>query len=334
MISGYTTTRNCFEMDYPFLESIESMLGFTEEVCIVDTSDKDDGTLVALQKLAAKNSKIVLKHETIDWSLPNHGIFDGQLKQLARSMCTGVFCWQQDADEIVHEKQAPLVEKMLTTVNWVKTPILALPVIEFWGPNKVRIDVNVWKWRLTINKKEIIHGIPKGYSFIEPISGLEYAKPGTDTCDYIHATTKEHLPMASFVTNETEQIRAAALRGNEEALREFRIWYNHMVNTLPGVHHYSWYNIERKIKQYKLFWADFWKAMYNIERNERDNPFFPNKLWSEITEKEIKQKAHELETRTTGWIFHKPWDGSCVVGLETKDFLNHPKIIENWLKTK
>lgn len=331
MISAYTTTRNCKEMDYPFLESIQSMLSFADEVCVLDSSDKDDGTLVELEKFARKNSAVKLKHEDINWKAPNHGIFDGQTKQMARKMCNGVFCWQQDADEIVHERHAPLIESIISKINWKETPVLALPVIEFWGPNKVRIDVNFWKWRLTLNKKEIIHGIPNGFSIIDPKTGLEFAKPGTDTCDYIHETTKTHLPMASFVNEETERLRVLAYQGNEAALREYRIWYNNIVNSLPGVYHYSWYNIERKIKQYKLFWTDFWKSMYNMDKNERDNPFFPGKLWSEVTDEEIKSKAQELEEKTSGWVFHKPWNGSKTFGLETKDLMDHPQVIKNWL---
>lgn len=334
MISAYITTRNCNEMDYPFLESIESMLPFADEVCVLDSSDKDDGTRVSLEKLASKNSSVILKHVEIDWKAPNHGIFDGKTKQLAREMCTGVFCWQQDADEIVHEKHAPLVEKIISKVDWKKTPIVALPVLEFWGPNKIRIDVNVWKWRLTLNTKQVMHGIPLGLSFIDPKLNLEFAKPGTDTCDYIDSLTKTHLPMTSFVSEEAERVRMMAVAGNEAALREYRIWYNDIQNNFPGVYHYSWYNIERKIKQYKLFWTDFWKSMYNMDKNEKENPFFPGKLWSEVTDEEIKNKAKELEEKTSGWIFHKPWNGTRSFGLETKDFMRHPEIIKNWLKNK
>ena len=42
-ISGYTTTYNCLKEDYPFLESIQSMLGFCDEVVVVDGCS-DDGT--------------------------------------------------------------------------------------------------------------------------------------------------------------------------------------------------------------------------------------------------------------------------------------------------
>ena len=39
--------------------------------------------------------------------------------------------------------------------------LIALPVIEYWGgPEKVRLDVNPWKWRLSRNLPHITHGIP------------------------------------------------------------------------------------------------------------------------------------------------------------------------------
>jgi hypothetical protein len=43
-LSGYTTVRNALSMDYPFVESIGSMLEFCDEVCVLDSSDKADGT--------------------------------------------------------------------------------------------------------------------------------------------------------------------------------------------------------------------------------------------------------------------------------------------------
>ena len=38
---------------------------------------------------------------------------------------------------------------------------------------------------------------------------------------------------------------------------------NKVVNQLPGVYHYSWFDIKRKIYTYKDYWSKHWTSMYN-----------------------------------------------------------------------
>lgn len=336
-ISGYTTTRNCVDMDYPFIESISSMMGFCDEVCVLDSSDKQDGTWEKLVELQTKfPDKLKIHHENIDWSAPNHGIFDGQTKQMAREMCRGQYLWQMDCDEIVHEDHAPLVRPLITQIGaeFQKIPVLALPVIEFWGrTGKVRIDVNPWKWRITLNIKDIVHGIPQELRTTDQVSGLEYAKPGTDTCDYISRATGERYQCMFFIPPELEKARHSAIRSNpfDPNLKAFESWFNSCLQQLPGVYHYSWFNIERKIRQYRLFWTSFWKAMYNQDRDERNNPFFPNLLWSEVTEEMMKNTASVLEANTGGHVFHVPWDGSTTNSIRV--FKDHPQLMNDWINT-
>ena len=64
------------------------------------------------------------------------------------------------------------------------TQLISLPVIEYWGnQGKVRMDINPWKWRLSRNKPNITHGIPKHLRKTDE-DGNIYALPGTDSCDY------------------------------------------------------------------------------------------------------------------------------------------------------
>ena len=71
------------------------------------------------------------------------------------------------ADEIVHEKDYDKVKEVIKRLPKA-TDLIALPVIEYWGgPEKVRIDVNPWKWRLSRNRKYITHGIPKQLRVID-----------------------------------------------------------------------------------------------------------------------------------------------------------------------
>ena len=86
-ISGYTTCRNCIEMDYPFEEAIRSMLAFCDEVVVVDSSDGKDGSMERLEAMMNEDEKLFVYHVDVPWDAPNHGIYDGQTKALARSKC-------------------------------------------------------------------------------------------------------------------------------------------------------------------------------------------------------------------------------------------------------
>lgn len=336
-ISGYTTLRNAVAMDYPFVESIESMFTFCDEVCVLDTSPNTlDGTWEVLLNLQKKHGeKLKIHHENIDWDAPNHGIFDGQTKQLAREMCRGNYLFQFDSDEIMHEHHGQIVRPFIESVSGElkKTPLVALPVIEYWGrTGKTRIDINLWKWRISPRVKDIVHGIPIELRTTDEKTGLEYALPGTDSCDYISRATGERYSCISFVPKEIDEAKNIAAYGppNSDQLKMIELWFNGAVKQLPSLHHYSWFNIERKINQYKMFWTGFWKALYNLKRDERDNPFFPGLLWSEVTPEMIKNLATRLETETGGHIFHHPWSGSKTNSVRI--FQSHPEIMTNWIR--
>ncbi len=308
-ISGYTTTRNCISQKYPFDKAIESMLGFANEVVVVD-GGSSDGTWEFLEEWASKEPRLKPYKIERDWDHKRHALFDGQQKSEARSRCTGDFLWQMDSDEIVHEDH---YEKIIGLCKNFpdNVDLVSLPVIEYWGgPEKVRMDINPWKWRLSRNKEYITHGIP-GQLRKTDENGDLYSLPGTDGCDYIHSETLELIPHASFYTQEVHTARMAALSGNEEAQAGYQNWFNTVVDQLPGVHHYSWFDMERKIKTYKNFWSRFWQSLYNIEQEDTiENNMFFDKKWSDVTDEDITNLSNKLSTEMGGWIFHQKVDFS------------------------
>ena len=306
-VSGYTTTKDCIRQAYPFEQCIESMLGFCDQVVVVD-GGSTDGTWERLEELSLDDDRIVISQNTRDWNHPRFAVFDGLQKAYARSLCTADWCWQQDSDEIVHEKDYDKVKELIKRLPKA-TDLLALPIVEYWGSaEKVRIDTNPWKWRLSRNRKYITHGIPKQLRRVD-ISGNLYASPGTDGCDYIDADNYDPIPCTTFYTEDIHNLRANALSGNSEALEAYGKWYNDIVAVLPSIYHYSWYNLSRKIKTYKLYWSEHWQSLYDIKQEDTpENNMFFGKCWSDVSDNDIDELAENLKEKMGGWIFHKKLD--------------------------
>lgn len=325
-ISGYVTTLNCIRQGYPYMECIKSMLEFCDEVCVVD-GGSDDGTwseLNSLQLSSAFGNRVVLKQVVRDWNHPRFSVFDGLQKAEARAMCTSDLCWQMDADEVVHEDDVEKILKMVSSFP-KGVDLVALPVIEYWGKNdKVRCDITPWKWRMSNNRPNITHGIPKELRLIDENGDL-YARQGTDGCDYIDAKTFERIPFVNFYNVEIDNVRSWALNEDKNSLLKYQEWFNAAINQLPCVFHYSWINFERKIRLYRDTWTRHWQSLYNlsIEDTAANNMFF-DKQWSEVTDEDIKKLSNELE-KTGGHIWHTKWNHEIIPHLTIQR--TQPKIM-------
>lgn len=324
-ISGYTTTRNCVEQEYPFEECIRSMLQFCDEVCVVD-GDSTDRTQQKLRDLNrefskggilaedafgfATESRVKVKIVKRDWNHPRFAVFDGAQKAEARAMCTKEFCWQMDSDEIVHENDVRKISELARNMP-KHAGLIALPVIEYWGgPDKVRMDVTPWKWRISRNNPDYTHGIPSQLR-AEDENGDLYALEGTDGCDLISKKTGEPIPFVNFYTPDVDNARKIALLGNEQAREQYENWFNQVVSSLPCVFHYSWYDLPRKIRLYRDYWTKHWNSLYNksLEDTAETNMMF-DVPWAEVTEEMIEARGIELADKLGGWIWHHKWNGN------------------------
>lgn len=328
-VSGYTTTYNCVSQNYPFVESITSMLDCLDEVVVVD-GGSNDGTWEVLRDLATENKKLRLVSNPVDWNHKRSAVFDGSQKAVARSHCTGDFCWQMDVDEIIHEKDYGKINQLCKSIH-KSIQLVALPVTEFWGnKHKVRIDINPWKWRLSRNYPHITHGIPAHLRQVDE-AGDTYALQGTDGCDYIHTLTGEPIPFANFHTNDTELLRRNA-QISQEKRQEYVEWFVSICNALPGVYHYSWFDLDRKIKTYRGFWSRHWQSLFNVEQQDtaQNNMFF-DKPWAEVTDVDISSLAHRLEQEMGGWIFHRKIDWNNPTPSVRIEGMAHPEVMQDWM---
>jgi glycosyltransferase involved in cell wall biosynthesis len=328
-VSGYTTTYNCISQNYPFVESITSMLDCLDEVVVVD-GGSFDGTLDVLNDMARENSKLKVVSNLVDWNHKRSAVFDGSQKALARSHCTGDICWQQDVDEIIHDNDYAKIRALVRSMH-KSHQLIALPVIEFWGKQgNVRIDINPWKWRISKNYPHITHGIP-GQLRQKDENGDVYSLPGSDGCDYVHADTGDLIPFSNFHTQETENLRLQA-QTDPKAREEYVKWFTAVTSSLPGVYHYSWFDLPRKIKTYRGFWSRHWQSLFNVaqEDSPQNNMFF-DKKWEDVTDDEINALATRLESEMGGWIFHRKIDWNKPTPRVMIEGLKHPDVMQEWI---
>ena len=306
-ISGYLTTKDCVSQEYPFERCINSLKLFCSEIVVMD-GGSTDGTLEKLYEMAEEDERIKVFVNNVDWDAKRFAVEDGLQKARARSKCTGDFLWQMDSDEEVNPSTVDEIVKIVRQFPKF-VDIVSLPVVEYWGSSdKIRIDVNPWKWRLSRNKPNITHGIPRELRLTDEDGNL-YAAMGTDGCDYIDVETYERLPHASFYTNEIHQLRMMAVQGNKQALEKYEEWFVRLIEVMPSIKHYSWLDIERKIKTYKNYWQKHWESLYDVKQEDTaDNNMFFHKPWAEVSDEEIKELAKDLSEKTGGHVFHSKID--------------------------
>ena len=328
-ISGYTTTKDCIQQDYPFEASITSMLGFCEEVVVVD-GGSTDGTWERLQELSEAHENLVVHQQVRDWDSTRFAVFDGAQKALARSMCTKKFCWQQDSDEVVHEDDYEKVHALVRNFP-AGVELIALPVVEYWGgPDKVRMDINPWKWRISRNLPHITHGIPDDLRKYDSDGNL-YSAPGSDGCDYVRSDSYARIPFANFMTEDVNNARIQGLQ-NQEIRSKYENWFNQVLSQIPCVQHYSWFNIDRKIHTYKNYWSKHWQSLYDIQQDDTpENNMFFDKSWADVSDDEITSLSSKLSSEMGGWIFHEKVDFSKPTPHLTVD-RQHPEVVKAWVE--
>lgn len=120
-ISGFTILRNGESFDYPYQESLASLLPLVDEL-VVNCGDSTDNTTAALHTFMASHSqgsKIKLIHSA--WNLDDKthrrgGQILAEQTNVALKQCTGDWCFYLQADEVLHEADRATLRVELKTL--------------------------------------------------------------------------------------------------------------------------------------------------------------------------------------------------------------------------
>lgn len=109
-VSGFNFLKNGEQLGYPFVEAIRSILPLCDEF-VVAVGKSTDRTKEILEEMNEPKLKIV---ET-EWNenVQKQGFVYGQQKMIAQYHCLGDWAFYLEGDEIVHEKDLPIIQQAM-----------------------------------------------------------------------------------------------------------------------------------------------------------------------------------------------------------------------------
>ncbi|GJQ21852.1 MAG: hypothetical protein HBSIN02_22070 [Bacteroidia bacterium] len=130
-ISGFSFVRNGVIYDYPFLESLRSLLPLCDEV-IVAVGRSDDDTLDRIRNIGSPAIRII---ETVwDDSLRTGGVVLARQTDIALDAVRGDWAIYLQADEVLHEKDYAVIRSAIdNAASDPRVEGLLFPYFHFYG---------------------------------------------------------------------------------------------------------------------------------------------------------------------------------------------------------
>lgn len=129
MISGFTIVRNALKLDYPIVPAIRSILDICDEV-VVNVGKSDDDTRDLVASIGDPRVRIL---DTV-WDFSRQSLVLSIETQRAMDACRGRWGVYIQADEVLHERGAPLLKQRIA--EWDgddRVEGLLVRYRHFWG---------------------------------------------------------------------------------------------------------------------------------------------------------------------------------------------------------
>ncbi|MDD2653835.1 MAG: glycosyltransferase, partial [Candidatus Omnitrophica bacterium] len=136
-VSGFTIARNAIKFNYPILESIRSILPICDEF-IVNVGDSEDRTLELIKSINDPRIKIIQNK----WDFSEKSLVLSHQTNIALSECKGDWAFYLQSDEVIHEKDLPILKKlMMKHLNDSKVEAFRFTWLHFYGSYyRYRVD--------------------------------------------------------------------------------------------------------------------------------------------------------------------------------------------------
>lgn len=158
LVSGFTFVRNGIKLDYPFIESITSLLPLVDELIVV-CGNSEDGTRAAIENIASSKIKII--DSVWDDSLREGGkvLAIETNKALDHISPDADWAFYIQADEVIHEEDYDKILNAMKTYMYEKSiEGLLFNYIHFYGTYRFYGDSRRWyrkEIRIIRNDKQI-----------------------------------------------------------------------------------------------------------------------------------------------------------------------------------
>lgn len=165
VVSGFTFLRNAVLLGYPFIESINSLLPVCDEV-IIAVGKSEDNTLELVRQI--NDPKIKIIETSWNENMADRGYVYAQQKMIAQFNCNGDWVFYLEGDEVIHEKDVPLIRgQMAKYLADKEVEALVFDYHHFYGaPDYVAISPRWYRKAPRIIRNTIRSYAPDGLFWV------------------------------------------------------------------------------------------------------------------------------------------------------------------------
>ena len=284
-ISGFSYVRNGIRYQYPFLESIQSILPICDEF-IVAVGDSDDGTREAI--VALNSPKIRIIDTVWDDSMRAGGKIFSQQTDIALAACTGNWLFHIQADEVIHEKDLPTIRATIEAAD--TDPRVEGLLFDFWNFYGSYNYLNGSRYQHTKEIRVFRRGLDV-FSYRDSQGFRRYTSPGQKASG--HKGEKLHVKHIGVPVYHYSYVRPP-----QEMLKKSRIFAHYYMDetehakVFENRETHDYYGIDRVV------WFEGTHPAVMGEWIKKGNyEFDPAKLSGKLT---LKQRLAYLADKLTG----------------------------------